>query len=97
MSSRTITQLLLPENLPDILRSLPRPNFAALLACSVAAFVWFELSPIWLPIISWLIAFLAPIFWLLCAVVVALAVVVLCAFGLALLGLLLGGTIPGSR
>ena len=81
----------------EILKSLPRPNFAALFVLSVVAFIWFELSPIWLPPVWWLISSLAPIFWFLCKVFVALAGVLLGAFGLALVGLLLGGTIPSSR
>lgn len=98
MSSQIIPYPLVPESLPSkILKSLPRPNFAAWFVLSVVVFIWYELSPIWLPAVSWLILFLAPTFWFLCEGFVALAGVLLVPFSLALLGLLLGGTIPNSR
>jgi hypothetical protein len=98
MSSQSITHALVPESSPSkILKSLPRPNFAAWLVLSVVVFVWHELSPVWVPLALSLISFLAPFFWLLCTIVVVLSGIVLGSFGLALLGLLLGGTIPRSR
>jgi hypothetical protein len=98
MSSQTITHHPVPESrLSEILESLPRPNFAAWFVLSVVVFIWFELTPIWLPPVSWLISFLAPIFWFFCEVVVALAGVLLGGLGLAMVGLLLGGSIPSSR
>jgi hypothetical protein len=98
MSSPSITHRRIPESeIGKTLDSMPRPNFGALFVVSVVAFIWFELSPVWLPAILWLISFLAPVFWFLCEVIVALAALLLSIFGLALLGLLLGGTIPNSR
>ena len=98
MSSPTITHDPVPESrMSEIVESLPRPNFAAWFVLAVVVFIWVELSPIWLPPVSRLISFLAPIFWFFCGVVVALAGVLLVGFGLAMVGLLLGGTTPSSR
>jgi hypothetical protein len=98
MSSPSITHRRIPESeLGKILESMPRPNFGALFVVSLVALIWFELSPVWLPAILRLISFLAPVFWFLCEVIVALAALLLSIFGLALLGLLLGGTTPNSR
>lgn len=94
MSTQSITQHPLPRRvLGEILESVT-PNFAVLFALGLVAFIWFELSPLWLPPVSWLISFLLPVFWFLCGVVVIVAGVLLGAFVLAVVGLLLGGTIP---
>jgi hypothetical protein len=98
MSSPSITHRRIPESeIGKTLDSMPRPNFGALFVVSAVVFIWFELSPIWLPPLEWLISFLAPIFWFFCEVIVGFAAVLLTVFGVALLGLLLGGTIPSSR
>jgi len=97
MSSQAITHHRVPESVLGEIWESVKPNFAALFALSLVVFIWVELSPIWLPPVSWLISFLAPIFWFLCKVFVALAGVLLGGFALAVLGLSLGGTIPSSR
>ena len=98
MSSQTITHHPIPNSLPsEILESLPRPNFAALFVLAVVVFIWWELSPIWLPLASWLISLLAPIFWFLCQVFVAVAGVLMFSFALVVIALLLSGAIPNYK
>ena len=98
MSSQAITRHPIPESLAsEILESLPRPNFAALFVLSVVVFIWYELSPIWLPPVAWLISLLAPIFWFLCKVFLALAGMLIFTFALVVIALLLSGAVPSSK
>jgi uncharacterized membrane protein len=75
-----------------------RLNFAALFALSVVIFIWIViwivLSPILLPVAACVVSFLQPAFWFLCALLLVLNGVLMFGFGLAVVGLLLGGTIP---
>jgi hypothetical protein len=95
--SQTITHHRVPDSMLGRIWESVKPNFAALFALAVVVFIWIELSPIWLPPVSWFVAFLEPVFSFLCEIFAALAGVLLFGFALAVLGLLLGGTIPSSR
>ena len=97
MSTQSITHHPLPgSGLGEILESVT-PNFAVLFVLALLGFIWFKLSPIWLPPVSWLISFLAPVFWFLCGIFVVVAGALLGAFLLAVAALVLGGTIPSLR
>jgi hypothetical protein len=98
MSSQTITHHPIPNSLPSaILESLPRPNFAALFVLAVVVFIWWELSPIWLPPAAWLISLFAPIFWFLCEVLVAVAGALIFSFALVVITLLMSGATPSYK
>lgn len=70
-----------------------RPNFAAFVALLALVLIWYALSPIWAPCLSWLFSFFGSVFQLLghglavCSFLFAFAV-----FGLVLaaVGMLLG-------
>ncbi|MGB9072889.1 MAG: hypothetical protein WCC22_09470 [Terriglobales bacterium] len=74
-----------------------KPNFAALFALSVVVFIWSVLSPIWLPLVAWVVSFLLPVFWFVCEVLLVLASLLIFGLVLAVISLLMGGTIPSSR
>ncbi len=74
-----------------------RPNFSALFVVAMVVFIWTELSPLWLPLASWVISFLEPallFLWTASAIFVCVALI---GFIVAVLGMLIGGTIPTSR
>ena len=71
-------------------------NFAALFALFVIVFIWSALSPIWLPVVSflqWVVGFAceALLFFL------SSPILLILGLGLAVLGLLLRETIPGLK
>jgi hypothetical protein len=74
-----------------------RLNFAALVALSALVFIWTVLSPIWLPLVAWVVSFLLPVFGFVCKVLLVLTSLLIFGFALAVISLLLGGTIPSSR
>jgi len=76
-----------------------RPNFAALAALLALLLIWYALSPIWVPCLSWLYSLLEPVLaflgYVLLACVVLLLLVVF-GFALAAVAMVLGGGIPPS-
>jgi len=72
-------------------------NFGALFALSLAVFIWSVLSPIWLPLVAWLVSFLLPVVWFVCKALLVIGSFLICGFALAAISLLLSGTIPSSK
>jgi len=71
-----------------------RLNFAALFALFAIIFIWVVLRPIWLPLVTWTVSFLLPIFGIVCLALLVFASVLIFGFALAVIGLLLGGRLP---
>ena len=97
MNSQAITPNRMPDGMLGRILESAMPNFAVLFAVGLVAFIWFELSPVWLPVLTWVASLLAPIFLSLCVLVLTVTGLLLGGFALAVVGLLLGGTIRSSH
>jgi len=74
-----------------------RFNFEALFALSALVLIWSLFSPIWLPLVSWAVSFLLPVFWFVGKVLLALGSLLVLGLAVVAISVLLGGTIPSTR